>query len=95
MILQLLLLFAVASAAPPGQDEDVLYDQRQNGTDNFRVQMSDVTLVVAPAEALLAVAPADLFESQLKPKLADSNKPSRSKHRLANFLMNVLQKNHK
>lgn len=57
--------------------EDVLYDQRQNGTENFRVQMSDVTLIVAPAEALLAVNPSDLFQSQLKPKLADSSKPSR------------------
>ena len=78
MLPQLVFLLAafLVAAAPPGQDEDVLYDQRQNGTDNFRVQMSDVTLVVAPAEALLAVAPSDLFESQLKPKLAD-NKSSR------------------
>nr|XP_018914192.1 PREDICTED: uncharacterized protein LOC109042084 [Bemisia tabaci] len=33
--------------------DDVLYDQRQNGTENVRIHMNDVTVVVAPSDGLL------------------------------------------
>lgn len=58
---------AAAGASPPsppslssgvaggagGSEDDVLYDQRQNGTENVRIHMNDVTVVVAPSDGLL------------------------------------------
>ncbi|XP_075218116.1 uncharacterized protein LOC142322913 [Lycorma delicatula] len=49
---------ALILAAPSSDNdfEDVFYDQRQNGSENFRIHLNDVMVVVAPAEALLSVA---------------------------------------
>jgi len=41
-------------ACAPAVGEETVYDQRQNGTENFRVHISDVVIVHAPLEALLA-----------------------------------------
>lgn len=38
-------------------DTDVeLHDQRQNGTENYRVEMKDVLIVFSPMEALISAA---------------------------------------
>ncbi|XP_039292865.1 uncharacterized protein LOC111053968 [Nilaparvata lugens] len=54
------LSVSLATAAPPSSSspsdadfDDVFYDQRQNGSENFRIHLNDVMVVVAPAEALL------------------------------------------
>ncbi|RZF40518.1 hypothetical protein LSTR_LSTR000397 [Laodelphax striatellus] len=53
---------AAPGASPSDSDfEDVFYDQRQNGSENFRIHLNDVMVVVAPAEALLSVAGSDLL----------------------------------
>lgn len=41
-------------ACAPAVGEETVYDQRQNGTENFRLHISDVVIVHAPLEALLA-----------------------------------------
>jgi hypothetical protein len=41
-------------ACAPAVGEETLYDQRQNGTENFRLHINDVVIVHAPLEALLA-----------------------------------------
>jgi hypothetical protein len=41
-------------ACAPAIGEETVYDQRQNGTENFRLHISDVVIVHAPIEALLA-----------------------------------------
>lgn len=53
-----LLLTAVACAPTEDPEEaaDVIYDQRQNGTENLRISLSDVMVLVAPAESFLPAA---------------------------------------
>ena len=41
-------------ACAPAVGEETVYDQRQNGTENFRLHISDVVIVHAPLEAVLA-----------------------------------------
>lgn len=53
-------LAALAAAAPA----DVHYDQRQNGTENYRLNIDGVVIAVAPADSLLAAA-SDLDISDL------------------------------
>lgn len=36
--------------------EETIYDQRQNGTENYRINIDGVVLVIAPPEALLLAA---------------------------------------
>lgn len=69
-----LVLFAVTVLSAPSGDSDsssseessedteLIYVQRQNGSQNFRLQMSDVMLILAPAEALLSIGGTDLLE---------------------------------
>lgn len=67
-----LLLFLIAAIASTTaftlrdigkEDEHVHYDQRQNGTENYRVNIDGVLLAVAPAEPFLnAVASSDISE---------------------------------
>ncbi|KAF6205972.1 hypothetical protein GE061_017196 [Apolygus lucorum] len=105
-LLLVLLLAASASSGPveptlggPSEipvevqmpEDQVVYDQRQNGTENLRVQMSGVTVVLAPAEAVLAFASSDLMDSGARPKLSN---PSQPKSRLTNLLMGFLNKGH-
>jgi hypothetical protein len=41
-------------ACAPAVGEETIYDQRQNGTENFRLHINGVVIVHAPLEALLA-----------------------------------------
>ncbi|GLH07637.1 Uncharacterized protein GBIM_13095 [Gryllus bimaculatus] len=50
-----LLVIELARAAPAVKD-DVIYDQRQNGTENYRLHIDGVVIAVAPAEMLLNLA---------------------------------------
>ncbi|XP_025407059.1 uncharacterized protein LOC112681007 [Sipha flava] len=72
----LALTVAVAVAAPqtpttmavdPAVD-DVVYDQRQNGTENVRISLSDLKVVLAPADGLfqiMSMAGAQLFNTEM------------------------------
>lgn len=93
----LLALLSLASAAPapaPAPDCDhVHYDQRQNGTENYRLNIDGVVIAVAPADTLLEAASdlSDYFDQSnlellLKPspeqssaKPEDSSKPESEK----------------
>lgn len=76
-------LTVVASA--PTDCADRHYDQRQNGTENYRLNIDGVVIAVAPAESLLAAASDIDFSSLLdfedfaevgqKPKPPADNKP--------------------
>lgn len=61
------ILFAAPTATSTLQDEDngimEYYDQRQNGTENIRIDLNGVVIVVSPLEALLTAA--SLFDSSL------------------------------
>jgi hypothetical protein len=54
----MVVLFVVSvfgfCACAPAVGEETFYDQRQNGTENFRLHINDVVIVHAPLEALLA-----------------------------------------
>lgn len=74
-----LLAAAALAAAAPLHDckDDRVFDQRQNGTENYRVNIDGVVIAVAPAESLLnAISDIDLtdlladfdFEQDQKPK---------------------------
>lgn len=59
---------AVAAAAEPTSIDDVVYDQRQNGTENVRISLSDLKVVLAPADGLfqiMSMAGAQLLNSEL------------------------------
>jgi len=53
VVLLVASLFGFCACAP-AVGEETVYDQRQNGTENFRLHISDVVIVHAPLEALLA-----------------------------------------
>jgi len=55
-------------AAPPDSDDVVTYDQRQNGTENVRISLSDLKVVLAPADGLfqiMSMAGAQFLNSEL------------------------------
>lgn len=101
----LLALLSLASAAPapaPAPDCDhAHYDQRQNGTENYRLNIDGVVIAVAPADTLLEAASdlSDYFDQSslellLKPspeqssvKPEDSSKPESEKP-LSNVSLN-------
>lgn len=74
----ILTLLNLASSAPvdckDGHGDH--YDQRQNGTENYRLNIDGVVIAVAPADSLLAAASEidfnDMFDledlNELKPK---------------------------
>lgn len=41
-----------ATADTSSSEEDVVYDQRQNGSENLRINLSDLTIVLAPGDSL-------------------------------------------
>lgn len=47
-------MVAVATAAPTPDCTMKHYDQRQNGTENYRLNIDGVVIAVAPAESLLS-----------------------------------------
>ncbi|XP_039747265.1 uncharacterized protein LOC120624662 [Pararge aegeria] len=62
----LLALLAVAIAAPTHDctEHETHYDQRQNGTENYRLNIDGVVIAVAPAESIIEAAAefGDLFD---------------------------------
>ncbi|XP_053985768.1 uncharacterized protein LOC128880091 [Hylaeus volcanicus] len=85
------------SSTPPvlSSSEVDYYDQRQNGTDNYRIHVDGVMFVLAPVEALLLAGTAgdkpDL--PILDPSKPTSNKPvpaPKSSNRDASHLVNLL-----
>lgn len=56
--LSVLLLVSLIgySFCAPAVDEEIVYDQRQNGTENFRVHINGIVIVHAPLEALTALS---------------------------------------
>ncbi|CAH2073428.1 unnamed protein product, partial [Iphiclides podalirius] len=82
---------ALAAGAPAADCSDKHFDQRQNGTENYRLNIDGVVIAVAPADSLLAAA-SDFDLSELldledfgdvpvnKPKPpSDLNKPEATK----------------
>ncbi|XP_025201440.1 uncharacterized protein LOC112598974 [Melanaphis sacchari] len=56
----------VAAPAEPAAEDVVTYDQRQNGTENVRISLSDLKVVLAPADGLfqiMSMAGAQLLNS--------------------------------
>ncbi|XP_047528039.1 uncharacterized protein LOC125064831 [Vanessa atalanta] len=52
----LLVVLSVTTAAPAADCTHAHYDQRQNGTENYRLNIDGVVIAVAPAESLLEAA---------------------------------------
>lgn len=74
MLLALTAGAAVTVAAPlaepaaPDAEDVVTYDQRQNGTENVRISLSDLKVVLAPADGLfqiMSMAGAQFLNSEL------------------------------
>lgn len=60
---------------------DQVIDQRQNGTENLRIHMNDLTLMVAPSDGILQLMSAsasDLLNSNNESSNSNSNKPGAS-----------------
>ncbi|XP_026758156.2 uncharacterized protein LOC113517621 [Galleria mellonella] len=49
-------LLTVTTGAPTPECADKHYDQRQNGTENYRLNIDGVVIAVAPAQSLLEAA---------------------------------------
>lgn len=88
----LAVVIAVAVAAPAADCADRHFDQRQNGTENYRLNIDGVVIAVAPADSLLAAASdidisdlldledfGDLPVHKPKPPSSESNKPEVTK----------------
>ncbi|CAK1581626.1 unnamed protein product [Parnassius mnemosyne] len=59
VVCEVVILAAVAAvsiAAPAANCPDRHFDQRQNGTENYRLNIDGVVIAVAPAESFLAAA---------------------------------------
>jgi hypothetical protein len=54
-VLLLLVVFIGSTSCAPAIDEEIVYDQRQNGTENYRVLIKDIVVVHLPLEALVAL----------------------------------------
>jgi len=58
----------LAEPAAPDAEDVVTYDQRQNGTENVRISLSDLKVVLAPADGLfqiMSMAGAQFLNSEL------------------------------
>lgn len=71
------LLAAVVVAAPLHDcKDDRVYDQRQNGSENYRLNIDGVVIAVAPAESLLsAISDIDLTDFLAEFDLEQDQKP--------------------
>lgn len=59
---------------PDGSDD--FFDQRQNGSENVRIHMNDVMLVMAPSEGILQLMSASANEFlNANNDISNSNKP--------------------
>lgn len=99
-LLALTVAVTVAAAAPPQPShtvdasdlDDVVYDQRQNGTENVRISLSDLKVVLAPADGLfqiMSMAGAQFLNSEAahseqRPSAVECNGPKcNNRHRQA------------
>lgn len=60
-------------------DFDQFYDQRQNGSENLRIHLNDLTLMVAPSDGimqLMTASASDLLNSSHDAPNAGPNKPT-------------------
>ncbi|CAG9783946.1 unnamed protein product [Diatraea saccharalis] len=73
----LLMALATAAVAAPVDCADRHFDQRQNGSENYRLNIDGVVIAVAPADSLLAAA-SDIDLSDLL-DLEEFNEPSKPK----------------
>ncbi|RVE44426.1 hypothetical protein evm_010903 [Chilo suppressalis] len=73
----LLMVVAALTAAAPADCADRHYDQRQNGSENYRLNIDGVVIAVAPADSLLAAA-SDIDISDLL-DLEEFNEPTKPK----------------
>jgi hypothetical protein len=55
LLVALLLCFVGSSFCAPAIDEETVYDQRQNGTENLILRINDIVFVHAPLEILVAL----------------------------------------
>ncbi|CAH2240200.1 jg1765 [Pararge aegeria aegeria] len=101
----LLALLAVAIAAPTHDctEHETHYDQRQNGTENYRLNIDGVVIAVAPAESIIEAAAefGDLFDISdiddfLKPPSPPSSGSTTKPEKLpVDSLLSLLLKNSK
>ncbi|XP_069689261.1 uncharacterized protein [Periplaneta americana] len=56
LVVVLLLSFIGTCVSAPVVGEEIVYDQRQNGSENIRVHVNGIVIVHAPLEALVALA---------------------------------------
>lgn len=69
---------SAAPAVEPSAVDDVVYDQRQNGTENVRISLSDLKVVLAPADGLfqlMSMAGAQFLNAGLAGS-ASENRPA-------------------
>ena len=85
-VAMLVVVASMAVAAPTPDCPHAHIDQRQNGSENYRLSIDGVVIAVAPAETLLDAASdlGDLFDQSdieflLKPPSESSSKPDVSK----------------
>lgn len=65
----------------PDTVDEIVYDQRQNGSENLRIHMNDVTLVVAPSDGILQLMSAsasDFLNNSNDISSSSQNKPAGS-----------------
>ncbi|KAJ2952896.1 hypothetical protein O0L34_g7259 [Tuta absoluta] len=83
-VLALLAVLAAAAPTPECKDHQTHYDQRQNGSENYRLNIDGVVIAVAPADSLLSAASdidfndlfdLDDFDLQRPPKPSDDKPP--------------------
>lgn len=68
-----------ATAKPDVNDDanyDQVIDQRQNGTENLRIHMNDLTLMVAPSDGILQLMSASASDFLNTNNDVSSSKPS-------------------
>ncbi|XP_014240493.1 uncharacterized protein LOC106661536 [Cimex lectularius] len=82
-----------SSASVSAAEDELVYDQRQNGTDNVRVQLSGLTVVLAPVEALVGFEFPDGLSSPAR-SATPNHKPNFQKNKLVNVLLSFLGSNH-
>ncbi|XP_065207491.1 uncharacterized protein LOC135836527 [Planococcus citri] len=81
LIVQFAFIYTIPvpeNTSKPDTDDEIVYDQRQNGSENLRIHMNDVTLVVAPSDGILQLMSAsasDFLNNNNEVSGSNSNKP--------------------
>ncbi|KAL0272895.1 UNVERIFIED_CONTAM: hypothetical protein PYX00_005713 [Menopon gallinae] len=66
---------ASESSTPCQESGGDVYDQRQNGTENYWINVDGVVVLLAPAETILAAANLPNMETELKPPKPTTVRP--------------------